>query len=161
MQNDRKEPVIDKDVYQLTDRVRLTWRDARELSQETPPAPQPVSPAAVSKPAADPQSAPAAQSRTEPKTPAATLRAPLTVPPQNPEDAPRQGILSEEQTAELVKRLSAEIEATVRQTISETLELSLTNAISRVRYDIDRSLQSIISAAVNREVSNFNKDKNL
>ncbi len=188
MANDRKEPIIDKDVYTLEERVKLTWRDVRELSLEEPTrvaptlaAQPPASGSAAS--ATAPQTAGSAQSAvtqvaavtaTNPQSaasvsparvnaPTSTSSAPQTPPvkspltiPETPQTVVRHVILTDEQVADLIKRLSIEIEAHVRQSISETIELSLTNAMTRVRADVDRSLTNLVSEAVSRELNKIN-----
>ena len=86
MPNDRKEPVIDKDVYTLEDRVKLTWRDVRDLSVEEPtlasttPAPTPAAPVAPTPAAKAPAatSSPSVTAHSAPKID--THATPLTVP---------------------------------------------------------------------------------
>ena len=166
MPNDRKEPVIDKDVYTLEDRVKLTWRDVRDLSVEettlasTTPAPTPAAPVAPTPAAKAPAatSSPSVTAHSAPKID--THATPLTVPNTAASIvAARQGLFSEEEKAALVKRLSIEVEASVRQAISETIELSLTNAMARVRTDVDRSLSKIVADAITRELNQLEQTK--
>ena len=166
MPNDRKEPVIDKDVYTLEDRVKLTWRDVRDLSVEEPtlasttPAPTPAAPVAPTPAAKAPAatSSPSVTAHSAPKID--THATPLTVPNTAASIvAARQGLFSEEGKAALVKRLSIEVEASVRQAISETIELSLTNAMARVRTDVDRSLSKIVADAITRELNQLEQTK--
>lgn len=166
MPNDRKEPVIDKDVYTLEDRVKLTWRDVRDLSVEEPklasttPAPTPAAPVAPTPAAKAPAatSSPSVTAHSAPKID--THATPLTVPNTAASIvAARQGLFSEEEKAALVKRLSIEVEASVRQAISETIELSLTNAMARVRTDVDRSLSKIVADAITRELNQLEQTK--
>lgn len=173
MPNDRKEPIIDKDFYTLEDRVKLTWRDVRDMASEEPvrvaptvavPSVQPPTAQATQQPVT--AAAAATPSMTAapgtPTVPPQAPRAPITAAPgtptvpTTPETVIRHVILTDEQKADLIKRLSIEVEASVRQAISETIELSLTNAMSRVRTDVDRSLSAIISEAVTREVNKVN-----
>lgn len=170
MPNDRKEPVIDKDVYTLEDRVKLTWRDVRDLSVEEPtlapstPNPTPAPVALVTHAAAQAPKAPVATLSPSVTTHNApkmdTHTTPLTVPNTAASIvAARQGLFTEEEKSALVKRLSIEVEASVRQAISETIELSLTNAMARVRTDVDRSLSKIVADAITRELNQLEHTK--
>lgn len=47
----------------------------------------------------------------------------------------------------------------MRQAISETIELSLTNAMARVRTDVDRSLSKIVADAITRELNQLEQTK--
>lgn len=158
--------MIDKDVYTLEDRVKLTWRDVRDLSVEEPtlasttPAPTPAAPVAPTPAAKAPAatSSPSVTAHSAPKID--THATPLTVPNTAASIvAARQGLFSEEEKAALVKRLSIEVEASVRQAISETIELSLTNAMARVRTDVDRSLSKIVADAITRELNQLEQTK--
>lgn len=173
MSIDRKEPIIDtKDVLTLEDRVKLTWRDVRDLASEgVEPRlgrlvdesrriedTNPSTPSARETPS--PRVAPIAT----PTPVAPPSRTSVTVSTDYPQDAPysspivpstplvRQVVLTEEEKAELIRSLSIEVEARVREAISTTIEMSLSNAMNRVRTDIDRALSSIVADAVSREM---------
>ena len=136
----RKEPVIDSHACDLTDRVKLTWRDVRDMAAaaqaQTPrPAFQaaPVMPV-VRKPAAS-------------ASPAASAEPAVAAAPPGPAG------LSPEEKAALTAVLAPAIEQAVRNALRETLEVSLQNAVTRARADIDRSVSGIVAESVSRELS--------
>lgn len=139
MPHDRTEPVIDQDYYTLKDRVKLTWRDVRDI------ATQPTTPVETS-------------NNTNP-TPA------LSVPDVNvkPVIEPiieRLALNKAEQTA-LADKLAEAIDARVKEVITQTLEISLNNALSRVRSDLERALGPNVREAVKRELQKIDWEKPL
>ncbi|EJX00200.1 hypothetical protein EVA_11693, partial [gut metagenome] len=44
MSTERKEPTISNDAFELTDRVRLTWHEVRELAESADQPPSDPSP---------------------------------------------------------------------------------------------------------------------
>lgn len=127
---ERKEPVIDSRAVDLTDRVKLTWRDVRALADEA--AAEPV---------------PAAQA----PTPAA--------PPAPIEPAASQGRLTEAEQKAIALQLAPAVEAAVKHALRETLDLALQNALARVRGDVERSVNGLVADAVSREIARLDLDK--
>ena len=112
----RKEPVIDSDAFDLIDRVKLTWREVRNLEEKQ------------------------------------NLQLPQ-------EENQTTQLLSQEELDKIIHNLTEEIENSLRKAISDTLEISLQNASSRVRSDLDRSLNRLIKESVSinlRTLSNNN-----
>lgn len=127
---ERKEPVIDSRAVDLTDRVKLTWRDVRALADEA--AAEPV---------------PAAQA----PTPAA--------PPAPIEPAASQGRLTEAEQKAIALQLAPAVEAAVKHALRETLDLALQNALARVRGDVERSVNGLVADAVSREIARLDLNK--
>ena len=125
----RQEPVIDSRICDLTARVKLTWRDVRDLAASAPAAPA-ESPAPIVRKA---EAASAADT-----APAA--------------ESPRAGLTDEEKAA-LTATLAPAVEEAVRNALRETLEMSLQNALTRVRADIDRSVVGIVNESVSKALS--------
>lgn len=125
----RKEPVIDSRICDLTDRVKLTWRDVRDLAASSPvaPAESPAPMVREAEAASVADTAPAAES-------------------------PRAGLTDEEKAA-LTAALAPAVEEAVRNALRETLEMSLQNALTRVRADIDRSVAGIVNESVSKALS--------
>ncbi len=136
MPTERKEPVIDNQTADLTDRVRLTWRDVRALAAQAPA--QPIETAPSEHQSAD---APNAAQPAE------------TTPSQAESEAPPPAKLSPQEQAALTALLAPALENALRAALRETLELSLSNAVTRVRADLDRSVSSMVSEALARELS--------
>lgn len=134
MSNLRKEPVIDSQAYTLSHRVRLTWKEVRELAKEKPaPAVPAVEPQAVPVPAPAPA--------------VAAASAPVPTPVIKP-----ALMLSQAQQEALLAELAPAVEAAVRDALSNTIEASLTNAVSRVRADVNRSVTGIVKNALSTEL---------
>lgn len=86
---------------------------------------------------------------------------PTIIPPASPEiDAPRDQALSVEEQKKLIALLTPSIEAAVRRTLRDTLELSLQNALSRVRADVDRSTNGIVTEALSQALKKLPADEN-
>lgn len=60
--------------------------------------------------------------------------------------------LTEEEVAALCDYLTPVLEKAVRETLSQTLEMSLHNALMRVRSDLDRSIQGMVRQALEQEL---------
>lgn len=122
---ERKEPVMAPSVSALEERIPLTWREVNELASMSAPEakPEPVEASPVSAPVAV-APAPAEERRT----------------------------LSEEEIAALCDHLTPVLEKTVREALSQTLEMTLHNALMRVRSDLDRSIQPMVRQALEREL---------
>lgn len=122
---ERKEPVMAPSVSALEERIPLTWREVNEL-------------ASVSAPEAKPE-----------PVEASPVRAPVAVAPAPAEE---RRTLSEEEIAALCDHLTPVLEKTVREALSQTLEMTLHNALMRVRSDLDRSIQPMVRQALEREL---------
>lgn len=122
---ERKEPVMAPSVSALEERIPLTWREVNELASVTAAA----------------------------ETPAPVAEAP-SVAPAVPEPATVQEnrALSEEEIAALCDHLMPVLEKTIRDALSQTLEMTLHNALMRVRSDLDRSIQPMIRQALEHEL---------
>ena len=116
MPMERKEPVIDSRAVDLTDRVKLTWRDVRTLADE----------AAATQPQIRADEPPAPEVLT---TETATSSARLTP----------------DERAALAAQLAPAIEAAVKHALRETLDLALQNALARVRGDVERSVNGLVA----------------
>lgn len=122
---ERKEPVMAPSVSALEERIPLTWREVNELASVTAAAeaPAPVAEASAVAPA---------------------------VP--KPTTVQENRALSEEEIAALCDHLMPVLEKTIREALSQTLEMTLHNALMRVRSDLDRSIQPMIRQALEREL---------
>ena len=122
---ERKEPVMAPSVSALEERIPLTWREVNELASVTAAA----------------------------ETPAPAAEVPA-VAPAVPEPAAVQEnrSLTEEEIAALCDHLMPVLEKTIREALSQTLEMTLHNALMRVRSDLDRSIQPMIRQALEREL---------
>ena len=122
---ERKEPVMAPSVSALEERIPLTWREVNELASIT---------------AATETSAPVAEA------PAVT--------PITPEPAATQEnrALTDQEVAALCDHLMPVLEKTIREALSQTLEMTLHNALMRVRSDLDRSIQPMVRQALEREL---------
>ncbi len=136
---DRQEPTLEKSedrtgtVTTLSERVRLTWRDVRDLAAHAVPDPVP----------ADAQSAP--PSATPPAVAVEALH----------ETAP---LLDEAVVEHMARALAPAVEASVRAALRETLDMALTNALTRAKSDVDRSIGGIVSRAVAEELRRLDPD---
>lgn len=122
---ERKEPVMAPSISALEERIPLTWREVNELASVTAAA----------------------------EAPAPVAEAPA-VAPVVPEPAAVQEnrSLTEEEIAALCDHLMPVLEKTIREALSQTLEMTLHNALMRVRSDLDRSIQPMIRQALEREL---------
>ena len=125
---ERKEPVMAPSVSALEERIPLTWREVNELASVSSAA------EAVEKPkpaTASPASAPA-------------VAAPVATEENR--------ALTDEEIAALCDHLMPVLEKTIRDALSQTLEMTLHNALMRVRSDLDRSIQPMVRQALEREL---------
>lgn len=122
---ERKEPVMAPSVLPLEERIPLTWREVNELAsvKSAEEKPEPASEAPVAKPAVDDSVA------TE-----------------------ENRLLTEEEIAALCDHLTPVLEKSIRDALSQTLEMTLHNALMRVRSDLDRSIQPMVRQALEREL---------
>ena len=61
-------------------------------------------------------------------------------------------MLTEEEIAALCDHLTPVLEKSIRDALSQTLEMTLHNALMRVRSDLDRSIQPMVRQALEREL---------
>lgn len=122
---ERKEPVMAPSVLSLEERIPLTWREVNELAsvKSAEEKPEPASDAPVDKTAVD-DSVATAENR----------------------------LLTEEEIAALCDHLTPVLEKSIRDALSQTLEMTLHNALMRVRSDLDRSIQPMVRQALEREL---------
>lgn len=122
---ERKEPVMAPSVLPLEERIPLTWREVNELAsvKSAEEKPEPASNAPVDKPPVD-DSVATAENR----------------------------LLTEEEIAALCDHLTPVLEKSIRDALSQTLEMTLHNALMRVRSDLDRSIQPMVRQALEREL---------
>ena len=112
---ERKEPVMAPSVLPLEERIPLTWREVNELAsvKSAEEKPEPASEAPVDKPTVN-DSVATAENR----------------------------LLTEEEIAALCDHLTPVLEKSIREALSQTLEMTLHNALMRVRSQGDRRFQS-------------------
>ena len=122
---ERKEPVMAPSVLPLEERIPLTWREVNELAsvKSAEEKPEPASEAPVEKPTVN-DSVATAENR----------------------------LLTEEEIAALCDHLTPVLEKSIRDALSQTLEMTLHNALMRVRSDLDRSIQPMVRQALEREL---------
>ena len=122
---ERKEPVMAPSVLPLEERIPLTWREVNELAsvKSAEAKPEPPSEAPVDKPTVN-DSVATAENR----------------------------LLTEEEIAALCDHLTPVLEKSIRDALSQTLEMTLHNALMRVRSDLDRSIQPMVRQALEREL---------
>ena len=78
-----------------------------------------------------------------------------------PVPAAENRALTEEEIAALCDHLMPVLEKTIREALSQTLEMTLHNALMRVRSDLDRSIQPMIRQALERELRTENLSRAL
>lgn len=122
---ERKEPVMAPSVLPLEERIPLTWREVNELAsvKSAEEKPEPASEAPVDKPTVN-DSVATAENR----------------------------LLTEDEIAALCDHLTPVLEKSIRDALSQTLEMTLHNALMRVRSDLDRSIQPMVRQALEREL---------
>ena len=119
MSTERKEPVISSDTFELTDRVKLTWREVRELTESSE------------------AEAPAPQAAFEPVV----------------ENTVGTRKLTEEEMKTIAAMIAPAVENALKEALYDTLEVSLQNASTRIRADIDRSVSGAVSNSIRTELS--------
>ncbi len=142
---ERQEPVIDS-AQMLQDRVKLTWREIRDLAS------------------ADQKAETAAQQSNTPSAGNASADAPLTEPallqPSAPSEPARvEPSLSAEDRAAIIAYLSPRLEETLRSALRDALEMALANAFTRVRSDVERSIGTLVSQTVAKELESVDLSK--
>lgn len=122
---ERKEPVMAPSVSALEERIPLTWREVNELASVKSAA----------------------------ETPGPVAETPAVAPTVSEPAAVREDCaLTEAEIATLCDHLMPVLEKTIREALSQTLEMTLHNALMRVRSDLDRSIQPMIRQALEREL---------
>ena len=122
---ERKEPVMAPSVLPLEERIPLTWREVNELA-----------------------SVKSAEEKLEPAS-----DAPVDNPAVDDSVATEENrLLTEEEIAALCDHLTPVLEKSIRDALSQTLEMTLHNALMRVRSDLDRSIQPMVRQALEREL---------
>ena len=125
---ERKEPVMAPSVLPLEERIPLTWREVNELASVSTQA----------------------NAVEEPKPAVASPEGTTTVAAPAVAEATRA--LTDEEISALCDHLTPVLEKTIREALSQTLEMSLHNALMRVRSDLDRSIQPMVRQALEREL---------
>ena len=152
----RQEPVIDanaKPYKTLTERVTLSWKELLGLK----PAAGPQDPTLGLEPesAAAPAAAPKVQA-SAPKGPEVTVPPADALAPKPFEPQPL--VLSEEEKKAIIERLTPGIEASVREGLRDVLDLSVSNAVARMKGDLERTLSSLVTQAIEREIKSLKVD---
>ena len=152
----RQEPVIDanaKPYKTLTERVTLSWKELLGLK----PAAGPQEPTLGRAPesAAAPAAAPKVQA-SAPKGPEVTVPPADALAPKPFEPQPL--VLSEEEKKAIIERLTPGIEASVREGLRDVLDLSVSNAVARMKGDLERTLSSLVTQAIEREIKSLKVD---
>ena len=152
----RQEPVIDanaKPYKTLTERVTLSWKELLGLK----PAAGPQEPTLGLEPesAAAPAAAPKVQA-SAPKGPEVTVPPADALAPKPFEPQPL--VLSEEEKKAIIERLTHGIEASVREGLRDVLDLSVSNAVARMKGDLERTLSSLVTQAIEREIKSLKVD---
>lgn len=152
----RQEPVIDanaKPYKTLTERVTLSWKELLGLK----PAASPQDPTLGLEPesAVPPAAAPQVQA-SAPKGPEVTVPSADALA-QKPFE-PQPLVLSEEEKKAIIERLTPGIEASVREGLRDVLDLSVSNAVARMKGDLERTLSSLVTQAIEREIKSLKVD---
>ena len=132
----RQEPVIDANATAsvlLTQRVPLSWEELVRIA----PAEAPREPTLTLPPTPEPE-------------PAA-----LTAESKAPEPAPAEPQplhLTDAEKKAIIARLAPGIEATVRQGLHDALDLAVSNALTRLKADLERTLSAQVVQAVDKEI---------
>ncbi len=152
----RQEPVIDanaKPYKTLTERVTLSWKELLGLK----PAASPQEPTLGLEPesAVPPAAAPQVQA-SAPKGPEVTVPSADALAPKPSEPQPL--VLSEEEKKAIIERLTPGIEASVREGLRDVLDLSVSNAVARMKGDLERTLSSLVTQAIEREIKSLKVD---
>lgn len=127
---ERKEPVMAPSVSALEERIPLTWREVNELASVS------TLTNTVEKPESSVASSAGAGATAVAEPAAAEVNRALT----------------EEEIVALCDHLTPILEKTIREALSQTLEMTLHNALMRVRSDLDRSIQPMVRQALEREL---------
>lgn len=152
----RQEPVIDanaKPYKTLTERVTLSWKELLGLKPAASPQ-EPtlgLEPESAVPPAAAPQVQASAPKGPEVTVPSADVLAPKPFEPQ-------PLVLSEEEKKAIIERLTPGIEASVREGLRDVLDLSVSNAVARMKGDLERTLSSLVTQAIEREIKSLKVD---
>ena len=71
---------------------------------------------------------------------------------------PQPLVLSEEEKKAIIERLTPGIEASVREGLRDVLDLSVSNAVARMKGDLERTLSSLVTQAIEREIKSLKVD---
>ena len=140
----RQEPVLNTGaapVLKLTDRINLSWTEILGLTRS---AEAHVAPTVV----------PVTEVTTA--TPATSASQAVTVPTSA--DAmphPFELELTDEEKKAIAARLAPLVERAVREGLRDAIDFSLSNAVSRMKGDLERSVSALVTRAVDREVQNL------
>lgn len=63
--------------------------------------------------------------------------------------------LTEEEKKAIAARLAPLVERAVREGLRDAIDFSLSNAVSRMKGDLERSVSALVTRAVDREVQNL------
>ena len=151
----RQEPVIDanaKPYKTLTERVTLSWKELLGLK----PAASPQEPTLGLEPESAVPPAAAPQVQASPKGPEVTVPSADALAPKPFEPQPL--VLSEEEKKAIIERLTPGIEASVREGLRDVLDLSVSNAVARMKGDLERTLSSLVTQAIEREIKSLKVD---
>lgn len=152
----RQEPVIDanaKPYKTLTERVTLSWKELLGLKPAA--GPQEPTLGLELESAAAPAAAPKVQA-SAPKGPEVTVPPADALAPKPFEPQPL--VLSEEEKKAIIERLTPGIEASVREGLRDVLDLSVSNAVARMKGDLERTLSSLVTQAIEREIKSLKVD---
>ena len=135
MMTPRQEPVLNTGaapVLKLTNRIDLSWTEILGLAAPTQAKASPtVTPAPLA-------------------TPAVTIPTAADVIPR-----PFELELTEEEKKAIAARLAPLVERAVREGLRDAIDFSLSNAVSRMKGDLERSVSALVTRAVDREVQNL------
>lgn len=142
----RQEPVIDANARTsvlLTHRVPLSWEELVRIA----PTEAPREPTLTLPPAAEYAPVPPTAAAKAPK-PAPTVPAAPTPAPAEPQPL----LLTDAEKKAIIARLAPGIEATVRQGLRDALDLAVSNAVTRLKADLERTLSAQVVQAVDKEI---------
>lgn len=122
MPMERKEPVIDSRAVDLTDRVKLTWRDVRTLADE-------------------------AAASTQPQIRADEPPAPEVL---TAETATSSARLTPDERAAITAQLAPAVEAAVKHALRETLDLALARVRGDVERSVNGLVAEAVSRELER-----------
>lgn len=87
--------------------------------------------------------------------PAEAPREPAPAAPAAPAPAPAEPqprLLTDAEKKAIIARLAPGIEATVRQGLRDALDLAVSNAVTRLKADLERTLSAQVVQAVDKEI---------
>ena len=150
---ERQEPVIDS-ARTLQNRVKLTWREVRDLAAEGTTHQEPslgtvsTEPALERKRSADQPNAASPMSAVVDQAPASVVPA-----------VPARQELSEADRVAIAAYLAPKVEESLRSALRDAIDMALANAGTRVKSDVERSLGGIVSQTVLQELEKIDLAK--